>query len=154
MLVTLTANEVLVAGYVGMRRNVEAKYNKRKPRFPERVVGELWGNHIESAHAELAVAKALGIYWGFGVNTFHVADIENTNYEVRWTRRSDCKVRLDEDDKIVISVTGACPSYEVRGWIKAKDAKQPQWYCENPPPCYFVPHDQLHPISELMEYTW
>jgi len=45
---TLNANEVLVAGYVGMRRNAEAKFNRRKARFPEKVVGELWGKHIES----------------------------------------------------------------------------------------------------------
>ena len=84
MIVELNANEVLVASYVGARRNAEASFRNRKPRFPEKVVGELWGFHIESAHAELAVCKYLGIYWGFGVNTFHVEDIVNTNLEIRW----------------------------------------------------------------------
>ena len=79
--------------FVGSRRNGEARFNNRKPRFPEKVPGELWGFHIESACAELAVCKYLGIYWGFGVNTFHVSDIVNTNLEIRWSMRQNLKVR-------------------------------------------------------------
>ena len=146
--VSLTANEVLVAGYVGMRRNAEASFRNRRPRFPERVCGELWGFHVESAHAELAVAKYLGIYWGFGVNTFHVPDIDRTNYEVRWSSRDDVKVRPD-DKGIVISVTGRCPNYTLKGWIDAEDAKQDRWYFDKQPTCYFVPHQHLHPMEEL-----
>ena len=57
MIIELNANEVLVATYIGSRRNAEASFKKRKARFPEKKVGELWGFHIESAHAELAVCK-------------------------------------------------------------------------------------------------
>lgn len=146
--IKLTANEVLVAGYIGMRRNAEASFNGRKSRFPERIVGELWGFHIESAHAELAVAKALGIYWGFGVNTFHVPDIVDTNIEVRWSARNDLKIRPD-DSGIVVSVTGKCPEYEIKGWITATEGKQKQFYHAFPPPCYFVPHACLHDFNSL-----
>ena len=59
MIVELNANEVLVATYIGSRRNAEASFKKRKARFPEKVIGELWGFHIEAAHAELAVCKIL-----------------------------------------------------------------------------------------------
>lgn len=148
MMVELTVNEVLVAMYVGARRNAEANYKGRKPRFPEKVAGELWGFHIESAHAELAVCKYLGIYWGFGVNTFHVADVENTNLEIRWSSREDMKVRPD-DEGIIVSVTGKCPTYEIKGWMHAADAKQDKWLYNRDPVCYFVPHTQLHPIEEL-----
>lgn len=148
MIVELNANEVLVASYVGARRNAEASFRNRKPRFPEKVVGELWGFHIESAHAELAVCKYLGIYWGFGVNTFHVEDIVNTNLEIRWSSRSDLKVRPD-DKGVVVSVTGKCPNYEIKGWIEAKNALQDKWKYNKEPICYFVPHDQLKPIEEL-----
>lgn len=148
MIVELNANEVLVASYVGARRNAEASFRNRKPRFPEKVVGELWGFHIESAHAELAVCKYLGIYWGFGVNTFHVEDIVNTNLEIRWSSRSDLKVRPD-DKGVVISVTGKCPNYEIKGWIEAENALQDRWKYNKEPICYFVPHNQLKPIEDL-----
>lgn len=148
MIVELNANEVLVASYVGARRNAEASFRNRKPRFPEKVVGELWGFHIESAHAELAVCKYLGIYWGFGVNTFHVEDIVNTNLEIRWSSRSDLKVRPD-DKGVVISVTGKCPNYEIKGWIEAENALQDKWKYNKEPICYFVPHNQLKPIEDL-----
>ena len=150
MEIKLNANEVLVAGYVGMRRNAEATYKGRKSRFPEKVTGELWGFHIEAAHAELAVCKYLNVYWGFGVNTFHVADVVNTNLEIRWSSRNDLKVRPD-DNGVVVSVTGQCPKYTIKGWIRAEDAKQKQWYYDKEPPCYFVPHDQLNPIEQLKE---
>jgi hypothetical protein len=105
MIVELNANEVLVATYIGSRRNAEASFKGRQARFPDLSVMVLWGGHIESAHAELAVCKYLGIYWGFGVNTFHVEDIVNTNFEIRWSPREDLKVRPD-DKGIIISVTG------------------------------------------------
>ena len=148
MKVELNANEVLVATYIGSRRNAEASFRNRKPRFPEKVTGELWGFHIESAHAELAVCKYLGIYWGFGVNTFHVEDVVNTNLEVRWSSREDVKVRPD-DKGVIVCVTGKCPVYEIKGWIKAEDAKQDKWKYNKEPICYFVPHTELRPIEEL-----
>lgn len=150
MKVELNANEVLVATYIGSRRNAEASFRGRKARFPEKVAGELWGFHIESAHAELAVCKYLGIYWGFGVNTFHVEDVVNTNLEIRWSSREDLKVRPD-DKGIVVSVTGKCPNYEIKGWIKAQDAKQERWKFNKEPVCYFVPHKELNPIESLKE---
>jgi len=149
VIVNLNANEVLVAGYIGMRRNAEATFRGRKNRFPERYAGELWGNHIESAHAELAVCKALGIYWGFGVNTFHAPDVQDTNLEIRWSKRNDVKVRPD-DTGVIVSVTGSCPTYEIKGWIRAQDAMQDRWYHANHPPCYFVPHDALEDFGELV----
>ena len=149
MIVELNANEVLVATYIGSRRNAEALFKGRQARFPDLSGNGLWGRHIESAHAELAVCKYLGIYWGFGVNTFHVEDIVNTNFEIRWSPREDLKVRPD-DKGIIISVTGSCPTYEIKGWIRASDAKQEKWkHTKTLPVCYFVPHSELRPINEL-----
>jgi len=142
MIVELNANEILVATYIGSRRNAEASFKKRKARFSEKVVGEMWGFHIESAHAELALCKYLGIYWGFGVNTFHVADVVNTKLEVRWSSGADLKVRPD-DNGIIVSVKGKCPTYEIKGWIRAEDAKQDKWKFNKEPICYFVPNSAL-----------
>lgn len=150
MIVKLNANEMLVATYVGSRRNAESIYKQRKPRFAESKVGELWGFHIESAHAELAVCKFLGVYWGFGVNTFHVSDIVDTNLEIRWSTRKDLKVRPD-DNGIIVSVTGKCPEYEIKGWINSEDAKQEKWLHNVHPICYFVPHEFLNSPESLKQ---
>ena len=148
MKITLTANEILVAGFVGYRRNAEACFRGRKSRFPERVAGELWGFHVEAAHAELVVSKALGIYWGFGVNTFHSPDIADTNLEVRWSSRNDLKIRPD-DSGIVVSVRGSCPNYEIMGWIYASEGQEKKYLHNVEPVCYFVPHAYLKPFHEL-----
>lgn len=145
--VNLTASEIYMAADVGSRRNAEAIANGRKKRFPESRPGELWASHIESAGAELAVSKALGLFWGGGVNTFHVADIVNTNYEIRWSNRNDCKVRPD-DTGIVISVSGACPEYIINGWCYAEDAKKQEYKCNREPVCYFIPKGKLKGFIE------
>lgn len=148
MKVSLTASEVLVAGFVGYRRNAEAQFRGRKNRFPERYAGELWGNHIEAAHAELVVAKALGIYWGFGVNTFHTPDIAGTDIEVRWSGRNDLKVRPD-DSGVIVSVRGTCPHYEIMGWIYAPEGQDEKYKFNKEPVCFFVPHSELREFPEL-----
>lgn len=147
-IVRLEMGEILVATYIGSMRNAESKIKGRRPRFKERHTGELWGYHIESAHAELVVAKYLGVYWGFKVNTFHVPDIENTNYEVRFSNRSDVKIRPD-DSGIIISVSGECPEYRINGWVKADEGKQEIYKCHKEPICYFYPHSKLNDIRQL-----
>lgn len=149
----LTPSEVELAAFVGMRRQATSLAKGSKPRFPERKVGELWAHHIMGAHAELAVAKALPSFWGGANKSYHVPDIPNTNFEVRWSMRHDLKVRQD-DDGIVIAVRGACPVFEIVGWIKASAAKQPQWkaYADTNYPAYFVPYAKLHPFQKLQHH--
>ena len=156
MKVSLNANEVLVASYVGMRRNAEAQFKGRKNRFPNAKPGDGWGRHIEAAHAELVVAKALGLYWGFGVNTFCSADIADTRIEVRWTHtHQTIKVKdEDADDMIVVGVIGESPHYEIIGWVRVSDAKIDKFLYPHDPPCYFVP--KIHtrkPLSLLHEFN-
>lgn len=151
MEIILSINEVLVATYIGSRRQAESQYRNRTPRFPERVNGELWGYNIEAAHAELAVAKYLGVYWGFGVNTFHTADIENTNLEIRHSQRNDLKIRPDDNNMIVVSVSGRSPKYKLNGWINSDLGKLEEFKSTTHPLCYFVPHSYLNPIETLKE---
>jgi len=146
--ITLTKFEAWAAITIGAMRNHEAILSNRTARFSERTPGELWGFHIEAAMAEMAVAKYLGIHWGYGVNTFAVSDIEHTIIDVRWSTRSDMKVKK-KDTGIIVSVTGICPTYEIKGWMYAKDAQVAEYYHAQPPECYFVPHDKINPIETL-----
>jgi hypothetical protein len=150
MIVSLTQMEVAVATMVGSYRNAESNFSGRKPRFPEKTSGELWGFHIESALAELAVSKALGIYWGFSVNTFHVPDIANTNIEVRWSTSPRLKIRPDDPDaRIMVSVRGSCHEKEIMGWCYAREGKLKDNRSGSEPPCYFHDHEDLSPINSL-----
>lgn len=150
MKVRLTWAECYQAGLAGFRRNLEATCKGRKPRFKERRSGELYGFHILSAMAEMAVAKAFDKFWSFHEQKFSGGDVGS--YEVRYSERQDLKVR-PRDEGIVIAVTGREPEFEIVGWIDAADAKQEEWVKDfgYGNPAYFVPHTELHAIRELLE---
>ena len=148
VLVRLTNSEMYLSGEVGYRRNLESIITGRKPRFPERIPGELFGRHIIAAMAELAVSKLTGTYWGGHVKRFQGQGADVNGMEVRWSMRSDLKVRRS-DKGIVVSVHGLPPSFFVIGWIEAEQAKQERWASENDPPCYFVPHAELNSTESL-----
>lgn len=158
--VLLSYGEFLSAAQIGLFRNAEAILMQRQMRFKESKTGELWGAHIQSAIAELAVAKYLGRHWGMGVNDFHQPDIAGLPVEVRWSDRTDCKVRPD-DRAYVVSVgpcdqgqkprdlTSATYRVAIQGWIAAHDAMRPEWQSTTPPVCYFVPVRCLNPPDSL-----
>ena len=138
-----------MAGRVGLERNIESIASGRKPRFKEQKVGELFTFHIMGAMAECAVAKYLGKYWGGHVNRFETGDV--CNYEVRWSMRKDLKIR-ERDFGRVISVTGALPELHIAGYIFAERGRtlvKPTSPVSGPP-AYFVPHQLLSDIDELV----
>lgn len=149
MKIRLDNFEMYHFGLVGYRRNLESICKNRKPRFPESVPGELFGFHIFSAMAEGAVAKALGMYYGLHAQKFSGGDVGF--FEVRWSMRSDLKVR-PRDNGVVICVTGLPPELEIVGWIGANEAKRDEWkkdFGKEGKPAYFVPHKQLLPLEDL-----
>lgn len=60
--ITLTRDEIVFAAQGGLMRNIENLLKGGKPRFGH-PYEQLWARHINGAHAELAVAKYLGVYW-------------------------------------------------------------------------------------------
>jgi len=156
--VTLDMRECYQAGLVGMRRNMEAILYGRKPRFPEKLPGELYGFHILAAQSEMAVAKLLNKYWSFHENKFSGGDVGS--YEVRYSQRHDLKVR-PRDKGVVVSVTGCKPDknnhaliFTVAGWVDAEEAKQERWKKDfgkgEHTAAYFVPHGNLNEIGRLI----
>lgn len=152
--VTLEDYEVLQGATVGQLRNISAMRRKYASRIP----GQEWQAHIEGACGEVAVAKALGKYWGGSINTFKDGgDIASTGWEVR--TRSDHKHDLivrddDPNERIFILVTGQSPSFRIHGWILARDAKREEWLKNYGGfgPAYFVPKEHLRPMGEIDEY--
>lgn len=118
------------------------------------MVGRGWTEGIEGTCAEVAVAKALGIFWDGGVGEFKGPDVSD-NLQVRWTDKSTNKLIVrdaDRDENTYILVIGECPEYNIVGWIEGTEAKQER-YLFGPngrPPAYFVPQEDLKPIETLI----
>lgn len=159
--VALTDQEVLSASLVGIRREQESRAAGRKNRFEYGSEAFNWGKHVVGAQAEIAFAKAAGLYWSPSVNTFRtVGDVGI--YEVRfsgsWTGRdgverpATLRCRLDErDDLILVLVTGKSPNFVVHGWRRARDCKRREWLQEPQAggKAYFVPIRELGPLYTL-----
>lgn len=153
MKITLTIGEMHLAAQNGCLRQIEsmAKGLQDKHGFE----GPGWNIHIEGAAGEIAVAKALGIYWGGSVNSFRTEN-DVGKFEVRTASKNGYKLIVREQDKdsnIYILVTGSAPHFEVVGWMYGGDAKQKKY--ENAPngraAAYFVPQSDLRAIDELKE---
>jgi hypothetical protein len=148
MIIELTKEEFAYAAQIGRLRQEEALRKNLPDKYGFDGVGGL-AVHVEGAAGELAVAKALNITWDATVNTFKsLADLVS-NIEVRTRSKDyyDLLVRSDDkDESLFVLVTRKSPrTFDVVGWIKAKDAKQEQWVKThgNRPPAYFVPKTVL-----------
>jgi len=146
MKVQLAWYEMAIAYDVGARREANARVRGLKDSvFKDDLAS--WGTHIEAAGAEMAVAKALGLYWDGSVNVGHREDLPRTGLEVRWNQdpnRTSCKVK-PKDTGIVVAVRGSSPAYELLGWIRAEDAKRQEWlhHRRDYPPAYLAPSSAL-----------
>lgn len=154
MKIRLNKQELIHAGITGLFRYIESQLNNRKPYFKERYTGEMLGYGIMGAFAEIAVSKAFRTYYDYSVNTFHVSDIPDQNIEVRYSKTPFCKVREDDYNINVVSVTGSIPDFEIRGYIYSEDAKLPDYkkdFNNVGRPAYFVPHNHLISINNLIK---
>ncbi len=152
MKVTLTWHEVALASQVGMRRHAEA-LSKGLPDAYGRTSDDGWSVHIEGACGELAVAKAMNVFWSPTVNTFKAGGDVGA-WQVRTRSRADYELLVrdsDKDSAPYILVRGKAPNFEVAGWILGADAKQPQWKQTHGgrAPAYFVPDGALKAMAEL-----
>jgi hypothetical protein len=115
-----------------------------------------WGEDVEGACAERAVAKWLGVYWSGSVNGFHEPDVGRLG--VRHAKvRSHCLIVRDRDlerygaDARFVFVTGERGEYELRGWATLSTAMRPEWM-RDPHGwgrAWFVPTHALVPMEEL-----
>lgn len=152
MRVQLEWYEVSRAALVGVSRNVEAL----RRGCQERLKGsdESWERHVLGALGECAFAKGTNRYWSGSVNTFKAPDI-GANIQVRTRSKSsyDLIVRdSDADADVYVLVTGGPAEFVIHGWMRAKDAKNPQFRTNHGGygAAYFVPQSALNPIDPLV----
>ena len=153
LIVKLTADEIYHAALHGCLCRIRALLNGRRDRFQTDPV-ESWGIAIEGAASEIAVAKALRLFWS-GMTEFGAMDVEGL--QVRRSRTNCLAIRpKDADTDRFVFVTGTVPQFSIHGWIYGFEARKPE-YLRDPNghnyPAYFVPIAALHPIEDLLSAT-
>lgn len=139
-----------MASDVGRMRHLASLKAGRKDAYGYDGLG--WSEHIEGACGEMALAKCLGIYWDGSVNSFKSEDLPGIQIKTRSREDYELIVRpADSRESAYVLVTGKCPSYEIKGWIRGDDAMKDEWLQSHGgrPPAYFVPHLALRPLGTL-----
>lgn len=156
MIVELKWSEVLICAQAGTMRRVYALRNgignahNGGPDDP-------WDADIEGCAAELAVCKALGVFWsGMEVagSDKRVGTPDAGGVQVRSTRRTSGSLILhdgDADDDAFVLVVGRIPRLDIKGWIYGRDGKRADfWRSESVRcPAFFVPQSSLTEIGRL-----
>ena len=135
--------ELLCAAIEGVRRHLiglDSAYRNAiaNPDFD-------WGTDIDSAIAEMVVAKAHNWYW-CGIGDFG-ADVNG--YEARHTAWDNGGLILRpgqvKPEARYYLVTGKAPRYTVRGWILGRDGAIARFEVSKPknggPPYWLIPQD-------------
>lgn len=156
MKITLSLEEIAMAAAVAVHRNLDAIRNNRKNNHGFQ--GNGWTENIEGYCAELVVSKALNQYYSAGDSKgFKGADVAE-NIQVRWASQDNYRLIVrppDNTDHFYVLVTGEAPTYDIKGFIHGKNAKQDRYH-DNPgngrPDAWWVPQFALEPIEELSEY--
>ena len=146
--VVLSWPELYLASTAGIMRRSESLKSGRVGAQKRDPGADKWGRDIESAHAEMAVAKLFGLYWSGTLNTFRGADLHDY-IQVKSTDLPDGRLivrREDATDHVCILVIREnTRTFRVVGWVAAGDAKQDEWLT-NPngtDAAWFLPQDQL-----------
>jgi hypothetical protein len=156
MNITLSLEELAMAAAIAVHRGVDAiKHNRQNQHGFQ---GNGWTENIEGYGAELAVSKALNIYYSAGDGKgFKGADVSE-KIQVRWASQSGYRLIVrapDQTDHIYVLVTGEAPTYEIKGFIPGAIAKQDR-YKDNPgngrPSAWWVPQSDLKSLEHINDY--
>lgn len=149
--VELTWFEAFRAAEAGVMRHIEALKRKRPQTYGS--VNKPWDIDIESAAAEMAVAKGLGVYWTAVAGRPENLPGDCGQYQVRsTTRENGCLILHDRDadDDVFVLVTGQVPMFTLRGWIRGAEGKNPLYLSPGDGrPAYFVPQHALMTLESL-----
>jgi hypothetical protein len=145
----MTWDEVKLYATVGIERRISGLKENRQNTYNMKA-GDEWKNDIEGAGGEMAVAKALGLYWSGALGVLRAPDLSGyaRRIEVRTTAVPTGHLLLhprDPDNAICILVVGSTPRFELKGWILGKDGKLKVYEKELNPgrPAFCVPQEAL-----------
>ena len=152
MKIKLDPSEMMFAVMGGAMRRIQALQRGRVDKYG--TVQYPWQADIEGAMAEMAVAKAFGIFWSGDVGNIYAIDVGS--YQVRSTPYESGHLVInkpDKDEHIFILVIGRDGEYDLRGYAMAGDVKREEFWTSKSMGrfAYFVPQEVLRPVRELME---
>jgi|TARA_R110002051_G_scaffold99653_4_gene170037 hypothetical protein len=162
--VTLTPAELSIGSTVGLQRQLKCLLRSKSGKSLESYkeywgnpgAKGLWGNSIEGALGEFALAKYLGVY-PTGISGYDATDV-GEHYEVRTRPHPLDNLFLkkrDKKDKYYVLVIGAYGVYELKGWLSAPEVfSHDEWYHNNDgrtSSSYWVPDEALNDIGSLPE---
>ena len=154
MTVSLTAQNIKTAGDIGIQRRIMGMSKKGVNNIDQLRMG--WQADIEGAIAEMAVAKAFGIYWDGGkMGDLTQKDVDK--YQVRSTTyKNGCLLMTDRDhdnDMYILLLSYQQPNYTLAGWIYGREGMRKEYIRkpnEDRGACYFIPQDKLRSMDELL----
>jgi len=114
-------------------------------------------NHSESAAAELAVAKVLGLPWSGEHGDQWIRTLDVHPYDVRFTRlrTPGLIIRPRDVDRspktVFVSVTGAMPIFTLHGWARPVEVAMDRFAVRSKPAYWMMPIAELHDLRRLPE---
>lgn len=151
----LTSGELQIAAAVGVLRQLE-NLGKQRPDAYGAPIDEGWQIHIEGAAGEQAFAKWSNRYWSGNLGNLRAADV-GSKVQVRTTRHATGRLILHPDDEkdppddVFVLLTGAAPTFCIRGWIYGRDGKTDAYWTDptgKNRPAFFVPQSALRPMDD------
>jgi hypothetical protein len=155
MKVMLAPTEQFVAATIGQQRYTASRMRGLTHKVFQDDTIDVARRDQHAAGSEIAVAKALGLYWPPSWNADKEAPDIPPDIQVRWTTHHAGKLILRDGDPAgrYVLVRGTTPEFELIGWASSEDAMQPDYLTNfgrtDAPPCFAVPNDCLNPISTL-----
>lgn len=138
--VALEAFELSRAATLGIQRQIHNLYTRKADKHACPTT-EGFHSHILGACGELAVAKALGVYWPGVLGSFEVPDVGTI--QVRTTDRPGGSLILHKDDPDndpFVLVVGSNREFRIVGWLYGHEGKHDRfWRTEDVcSPAYFI----------------
>lgn len=157
MIVTLSWAEMQVAHLIGGQRTLMNMKKKLPGRYgaPEKEGSEEL--NLIGTRGEMAVAKALNLYWSGTVGDYGAVDVGGC-VEVRTITKSFHSLILHPQDKddvpFVLVDLSNTPNIRLAGWIYGKDGKQDKFWSDpsgKDRPAFFIDQSYLRNAQELVE---
>lgn len=161
--ILLTRADEILCAQVGLQRSEYSKLNGHSHSYITPNNGNYFKDILiasESAAAELAVARSLGIAnFKHTVNTFKdEPDIDWNGLPIEVKRTSWIDGHLivtpgDRDIDIAVLVLGDCPKFRVFGWIPMVIAKKPR-FKHSKMDAWWISQINLQPIETLKRSSY
>ena len=156
ILVKLTWPEMMTAYHIASQRRI---MNMKKGLAGKYGAPEKDGSEeldIVSTRGEMAVAKALNLYWSGSVGDYGAVDVGGL-VEVRTRTKSWHSLIIHPEDKdwapYVLVDSSATPSFRLVGWVFGREGKKEEYWSDPAKTgrhAYFVDQERLNPMSKLL----